>query len=367
MRIALITFIHVENYGANLQAVGLQEALSKIGHTAQYIDHKHLPAHQGNIINKVWRLVRLLLGFQKRKDRTEAYCKQHLRLTKKYPMYEDFQEMEHFDVYIVGSDQVWNPRYFNSSKGYYLLSFIENHSKRTKLFSYASSFGVGMLPTEYKESYKRLLSRFAQISVREKSGQNILKELGYNSEIVLDPSLLLNKREWTNYFDLERIKKRKYILCYVMSGDNKGASEIYKISRFIQKQYPEELDIYILGDKEYKVFKPNYGLITTAGPSEFLNMIYYSEFVVTNSFHGTCFSINFEKQFISVLHRNNPLNGRIENLVENINLSNRIIYIGENYNLSDVFRNEINYETTGNKLEKLRNDSFEFLRNSLAE
>lgn len=365
MKIGLITFIESENYGAALQAIGLQKTLKKLGYQSYYINYAEGTYVTGvkKIINKIWGIVKLFLGSFTRRKKTNKYTNKHLTLTSKCETLDDVRKLPLFDTYIVGSDQVWNPRFFIASEGFYLLSFLETYTPNTKIISYATSFGINSLPDENKEVYKHHLTKFESLSVREQEGKTILKELGFDSQVNLDPTLLINKESWSNFFEKERLKKEKYIFCYVANGDSTGAKEVYKVSKRIQKESKEKLNIYIVGDKEYKIFKPGYNLITTADPSDFMNLIYHAEYVVTNTFHGTCFSINFEKQFTTILHTNNSLNNRTENILSILNLSDRIQYI--NQVASNIILENIDYNETTPLLDKLRKESENYLVRSL--
>lgn len=269
------------------------------------------------------------------------------------------QEDRH-DYYMVGSDQVWHPKFLLPSNGFYLLKFAPKNSRK---ISYASSFGSSSIPSEMKNVYRSELSAFERLSVREKHGANFLSSIGLESSIVLDPSLLLDKEDWGVFFNKNKIVPEPYIFCYVIDGDHKGAKYIQLVSEQINNFNDQQYKIIVVGDKEYKKLIRGYNLVTNAGPSEFLSLIYNAAYVVTNSFHGTCFSVNFNKQFVSVLQRENALNIRITEFLESVSLTDRLLYTDENVDQVNLL--EIDYEKVNNALSSLIDKSKSFLNEAL--
>lgn len=356
--VAIVSFINVENYGAILQALALQEKVNDLGHNAFYINYGHQSPIKGvkRIVNIVWSLFRYLFGYGNRQRKTNIFRNKYFLLTKRIKSYDDLQLLPKFDFYLVGSDQVWNPSLISVSHGYYLLNFVPEDSKK---ISYASSFGTINIPEKAIEIYKKELAEFEKISVREVQGALFLKSIGIESKVVIDPTLLLDTESWKNYFPSKRKINEAYIFCYVMNGDHKGADFIKLVSKQIIKSKKRNYKVIVVGDKEYKKLIPGYHLITDAGPEDFLNLLYNADYVITNSFHGACFSINFNKEFIPVLNRDNPLNTRITSLLEFVKLSDRILYTDMNKNLINL--SKINYSDLNKVLLKLRTNSISFL------
>ena len=218
-KIGLVSFFAGENYGAILQALALQKRISLLGWQSEYIDFKSKKTITGLkaiILNKGFAFVRQFFGYKVRENRTEYFRTQFLKRTAPICEISQLSEcFESFDAFIVGSDQVWNPKWYNEGSGFYLLKSVNDKPR----FSYASSFGVNQLSLEFKNLYKEELSKFNFISVRESTGVNILKDINIDSEQVLDPTFLLTKDDWMHYFDKDRIVKDKYIFCYLMNGD----------------------------------------------------------------------------------------------------------------------------------------------------
>lgn len=362
--VAIVSFVDSENYGANLQAFALQEKLKDLGYKPTYINLSR-PSHLtgfNKLKNRIWTPLRYLFGYADRLNKTRKFRNTYFSLSLNIKSEDELKNLPTFDFYIVGSDQVWNPRLLSTTFGFYFLSFAPKNSKK---ISYASSFGTNLIPHELDKKYYNYLSEFCRISVRENYGKDYLESIGIKSSVVLDPTLLLNQNKWLKFFDLESKIEKPYILCYVMTGDNNGAKYIRKISRMISRIEKSKYNIVVIGDKEYKKLMPNNQLITNAGVEDFLNYIYNASYVLTNSFHGTCFSLIFNKEFFSVLHKFNPLNSRITNLLESTELSDRIIY--SDTDVSTINLSKIDFEKINKILNNLREESIKFLREALSD
>lgn len=358
-KVGLISFFINENYGAVLQSLALQHTLKEFGLNAVFINYTpsiKIKSLKGRILNKAYSPIKNLLGYKTRRRKTHDFINKHITYTPKINSFEEMAESTNdFDAFIVGSDQVWNPRWLEFASEYYLLSFVKNKPK----FSYAASFGRSNLPETYKSICKNELSTFSAVSIREKTGAGILKELDIANTVVLDPTLLLSIDKWHYFFDNKALIKNKYILCYVMTGDHKSASYIRKYAKKINKQLGGGHEIIVVGDKEYKKIMPSYHLITDAGPADFLNLIYNAEFIITNSFHGTCFSINFEKEFSVVLDRCNLRNNRIVDLLTELSANKVISYTDDNIEHTSI--KTVDKATINKNLSNLRENSLRFI------
>lgn len=359
----LLSFVTSENYGAILQAVALQYKLQTKGFSAPYLNVriKHSLKGLRFVLNLGYRTVRIFFGFKERQKRSSEFISKHLILTQEVLNYNDAVRISKpFLSFIVGSDQVWNPNYGKESQEIYLLCY-DNEKPR---YSYASSFGVSKIDDSLKSKYKNALEKFNILTTRERTGKEIIADLGLHSDIVLDPTLLLSDIEWKQFFDPLPIIKVKYILCYVMNGDNVSINYIKEYAKCFNKANNKRYKIYFIGDKEYKKIIPGYNLITDAGPKEFLNLIYNASYVITNSFHGTCFAVNFNKNFSTILRRSNRFNSRIEDLLHDLNISNRIQYVEDGLRVNtDVLQNDSYIPS----LENLREKSVAYLDKIILE
>lgn len=362
-KVGIISCFWSDNYGAVLQAVALAYKIKELGFQPLYVNYIQSPNIKGRklLLNKLYFLLQFVFGYRKRSMRTKKFRERYLPLTNQVKQYKELEDViVDLDCFILGSDQMWNPRTLGVKNGYYLLEFVKSKPK----ISYATSFGVSSLPASLVLRYKKALGEFLSLSVRERTGQAILSELNLKSDVVLDPTLLLTRTEWASFFSQKLLIQSNYILCYVMSGDHKSANFIWKYAKLINMKYFQgKKDIIVLGDKEYKRLNPLYNLICDAGPSEFLNLISNSCYVVTNSFHGTCFSINFEKKFTTILDRKNLLNSRIVDLLTDLSLLDAIKYT--NMKEEDCSLTKIDYIAVGNQLEILREHSLGYLKDKM--
>lgn len=362
-KIGIVSRIHGINYGANLQAVALQNVLQELGVSAEYINFE-VAIPPANCIRQIlswgYSVARRFLGFRKRIQRTENFQKLYLNLSPVLLDRKALQEYSQcYDVLMAGSDQIWNPRYYPLSAGLYLLSFRNNCLK----ISYASSFGIKTFPDNLKQIYKKQLKKFKAVSVREKDGACILEEMGMKAiQTHIDPTLLMDAEQWRGYFENSPLIQGDYICCYVMSGADKLNDYILLKAKELQGMLPSHPRIVVLGEKEYKGLFSSIIFIRTAGPAEYLNYMYYAQYVLTSSFHGTCFSIIFRKNFYSILSAKNKFNSRIENLLNLFSLENRMYYQEEDRNLDAT---TISFESVSKIIADERNRSLEYLKQIL--
>lgn len=245
------------------------------------------------------------------------------------------------DGYITGSDQVWN-----FPNPIFLLNWVNDRVPR---FSYAASFGSPIVPNYLQDKFRSSLSRFRLVSVREKSGINICAQMGILAEHVLDPTLLLSKDDYLNALKFDPILRRKpYIFLYLLG--NKSKIDLEYLKRYAKEH---NLDVVFVPSQNFKSesFIPTYPTI-----EEWLSLIANAELVITNSFHGTVFSILFERLFYTVLlkGRDNKMNERIISLFADLNLS-------RSYNNHIDLTEKIDYTGVHNLLNEKRHDSFNYL------
>lgn len=245
------------------------------------------------------------------------------------------------DGYITGSDQVWN-----FPNPIFLLNWVNDRVPR---FSYAASFGSPVVPDYLRDEYRSSLSRFRLVSVREKSGVDICVKMGIQAEYVLDPTLLLSKDDYLNALKFDSTLRRKpYILLYLLGNRS-------KIDLEYLKQYAKgnNLDVIFVPSQNFKseLFTPTYPTI-----EEWLSLIANADLVITNSFHGTVFSILFERLFYTVFLRGKDykMNERIISLLTDLNLS-------RSYNNHIDLTERIDYNEVHNLLSEKRHNSFNYL------
>lgn len=384
-KIGIITIVKVNNYGAELQAFALLKKLQTEGFQAEIIDYLYYknwrykdtkesrPFFPLSLKDRIlywvkYRAVNFLIekvftvfngNIRRRLERFSSFHKEYSRFSKEFRSYPAlYRERMNYDVYMVGSDQVWNPS-ANSSIEPYFLTFAPKGSKK---ISYASSFGVSFIEEDLHGRFRALLDNIEEISVREESGVQLVKQLtGRDATLVVDPTLLLTSAEWEVCEKLYPNMPKRYVLIYQLSESRTivGLAKLISkkinapVFRICKRAFHENIDSGIQN-------------ILDAGPSEFLYLIHNAEFVITNSFHGTAFSVNYHKPFFTVLSNKKKNNARMESLLRAIDLQNRLVY-EESYK-SEVIDLDIDsaFSTdTENKLNELRNSSQDFLLNNL--
>ncbi len=370
-KIGIIT-IQGDNYGATLQAVALNSFLNSKGFNAENLDYndvnrvKNSLSFKQKIINDLWTkvAVKLIIGNMK-KEKFEAFRKENLKFSKgqwrsKEALAADCPE---YDIYMSGSDQIWNPDVMRDDYNY-LLAFTPDSAKK---IAYASSFGKSKLPDNKKDTYKKYLLRFNSIAVREKSGKDIVNDLlGYEPEQVVDPTLLLNAEDWSKITKYKP-SEEKYILCYYMPGDNIVCGAIKKIAEDLSKKTGYK--VVNLGLKEYYKFKSGMDCRVDAGPADFVNLFLGAEYVVTNSFHGTAFSTNFNKKVYVPINKDldntKARHIRMVDYLKTIGMDNSIIPVGADGVIPDVLTIEFDYDKVNANIQNMRKASVEYLLNAI--
>ena len=324
MKIKTITCHDVYNVGASLQAYALSEFLRQQGHDVEIIDYKpdYLSKHYNfkAVDNPRYenpfflRWIYLILKFPKRlmkypgKQNFDKFRDKYLRLTKRYNSLEELkQNPPEADLYIAGSDQIWNTLFKNGRDGAFYLEFAP---KGVSKASYAASFSTDKIANGWENQIKFWLSNFDHISVREKSSLRLLDEMAFEGCSVLDPVFLLNKEQWKSLIRKNETSNDVFIY------DFDGNSLMERISDLFKEKF---------GYKTTSFFPVKYSdaNLRYPGPLEFLETIYQSKVVVSNSFHATVLSLIFHKDFY-VIKRNEDINVRMEDLLKLFELDKKI-------------------------------------------
>ena len=354
MRVGIVNFHCAHNYGAMLQAYALQETIYKLGYDVKIIDFQPDAITKGY---KIWTMDKLLYprilagtikNYKKLKvkyDVFEDFKNDKFKLTKTYKeLNNKFNETEKFDVLICGSDQVWNMD-LNGGLTEYLLGFCDD--KNVKKISYAASIGTKKLSEKNAKLMEPYIREFDSISVRESDAVKVIKEnFNLESTQVLDPVFLLDKSEWEEIANIPKAIEGEYVLLYGLEGN-----ELFeKTFKFIK----EKTNMKIINISPVKNKSPYIDEnLFNVGPKELIGLLMGANTVFTNSFHGTCFSIIFEKNFFVLGH--SELNSRIESILNLTGLSkhmiskefssiedfNKTITINNKDNLKSILRKEI--------------------------
>ena len=247
-----------------------------------------------------------------------------------------------YDVYITGSDQVFSLKLTGADTAFFL-DFVSSAKK----ISYAASLGT--YQPERKQDYKRLLNAFDKLSVREKSAAALIRrELSLNTETMPDPVFLHSAAEWRRLLKLNGKVKEQYVLIYALIEE----SELYNFADRIAKA--RGLKVYAIT----KALKPKgkaHRFFRNVGPKEFVQLLIHSAFVLTNSFHGTAFSLIFEKQFIVFLPPTAP--ERIKDILSFVGIESRVIG-----SASALFPEEIDYKLIRDKIHAMMQQGRRYLQ-----
>lgn len=326
MKVKTITCHDVYNLGASLQAYALVSFLKDLGHDAEIIDYKpcYLSRHYSltwvpneryrkPLLREAYLLVKLPSRIKalksQRKKNFDLFRSEYLPLTKRYESNESLKaNCPDADVFIAGSDQIWNPVFENGKDPAFFLEFVPENKKK---ISYAASFAVDELSSCDIERIKPWLRKFDAVSVREKSGVNILNGLQINAEAVLDPVFLLEKSHWENL--AVKSDKKGYILVY----DFDKSPEILNIAKKLSEKTGKKIVTVFPMDIKSEVQ-------SEMGPGEFLGALMNADFVISNSFHATAFSLIFGKEFF-VVNRKEKINTRMRDLLISVDLEDRLI------------------------------------------
>lgn len=263
-----------------------------------------------------------------------------------------------YSKFVCGSDQIWNSYEYYMDPMYFL-----RFAPINKRVAYAPSFGADTVSYYNRKILKKYLLGFNTISVREKSGSKICRELiKRDVPVVMDPTLLLTEEMWMHYLNLQK-KEQNYCLVYFLNNPSLSALELIKLIR-------ERMTIKVLPIKYNFCEK---GEFEDAGPSEFLQLLLNAKYVVTDSFHGTIFAINFHKQFVCFERQytsKEKQSSRITDILLRFDLSERYRLSSEEVFSSqtwDILRKKIDYNAIENKISAFRDESYHFLKTSLEE
>lgn len=373
--VGIITMHKVWNAGSALQAYALQRVIEDLGYDAQLIDYEYPNIEHRAFANNVkdvnslnlWGAMKLLIQKIKARFLKSKHNELYSSFYNKYfhctnIAYNSrrslFDNVPEFDIYVTGSDQVWNPQYIGFDTSY-LLDFIPDNAVR---ISYAASFSNNSIPSYMEGDYARCLSKYKAISVREESGKQLVHKLiGKDATVCCDPTLLLNKEQWSMLAADSSLRiKKKFILIYIMGYAYDPYPGIYKHINEVVKLL--KLPVIFYNSRRGK-YKPPFGeiCINECGPADFLWLFKNASFVITDSFHGTAFSLNFQKPFISVIKEIENADSRVYNLLVSAGATDRAVVCGEDFELKEA----IIKEPSTSKLEELREGSLAYLRTHL--
>lgn len=366
MKIGTLTFHRACNNGALLQAYALITYLNKIdgveaeiiNYKCDMIDYAYKPTFCFYNCNKIKGIIKFLIRYcsiKKRNMKFNEFRNKKLKISSfEYNKNNINKANDEYDLFISGSDQIWNYNLTDNDETY-LLSFVNDKSKK---YTYAASFGISNIEDKYKNRYSKLLNDFTKLSVREENASQIINELiNKKSFIHIDPVFLLDKSEWEKL--CVPIKEDKYILVY-MVGMGKTVNEMIKFSKELSKKTGYKLLFMNTENIAYLYYELKH--INNNTPDYFLSYIKNAEYVVTNSFHVSCFSIIFNKKFYTEVEGKTvggKKSSRIINLLNKCELSSHIMKNGEVE--TTIFNDDWN--NVNKIIEGERKKAYEYLNN----
>ena len=371
--VSIITLHYINNYGSVLQSLATQVFFENMGFKAEIVDivrenYKFdalLESVRNNMkkrskyVEKSKCLQNLLIYFWKKQYAREkclfdAFRNQHLHLTKNYMNEQELLKCPPLaDVYCTGSDQVWNWQYNDGLLSEYFLSYAPDDKLK---IAYSASFGRTELTEDECKNIYPLLKKYKIITVRETSALTLLENMGIsNARFVLDPTLMISKEEWHSLIPLHNLVKQEYVLLYQLNRNK----QMEEFSKDLAKKHNVKL---ITISQSAKAFL--YGGKVKRYPSvnEFLSLINFAKFVVTDSFHGTAFSINFEKQLFVFYPP--KYSTRLSSILNYLDIGCRAI---EN-NKNDAFSMApIDYSLVTSKLNEARSDMRSYISEAIID
>lgn len=388
MKIGVVTYVKCDNYGAELQAFALQRKLNGLGYDAEVIniekrdvDMKKNPdvikgaiiqrfKKEGikaiySILKKIFEVRKRIVAEKKNKDKIankhklfERFFEEKIKHSDKYYTLDAITTATDlpYDIYIAGSDQIWN--YIHTDRlDVYFLMFANKYN--AKKISYAASISIYDIPSKLRNDYKKYFENIDVISVRELHGADLVaKYSDKTAEVVLDPTFLLLRDDWQKEVAINCEIEGDYLLIYTLSG----SPHIRKMALNIANQ----LNLKVVNIKSNYVEEPNDGTIHMyeIGPAEWVGLWSNAKYVVTDSFHGTAFSINFNIPFTTLVNPNSMMNSRVLSILKITGLESRIVYDNSESIETPVIFN-VDFTPVNVILEKWRTKSLNFLQSAI--
>lgn len=363
MKVGILTFPNSVSYGACLQMIALQNTVRRMGHEVEILNYynpymkaeKHTDKGRNPFKRAVQRRVRLLLHRRLYRN-FHRFEQQHVTyypiraLTDKMRLPEIAQR---YDAVICGSDQVWSP-YITDTDISYFLDFCGDTTKRV---AYAPSFGVVKFPDGFEEQIAPELQKFHALSAREWPGKELVERLtGRDTALVVDPTWLVDAADWAVMEQPHPAATGDYVLYFVVNQ----SKELLQQCKAFAKQHG--LKVVMVGGNPFAAAKnkdPNLAYALDVGPEQWLYLVHHAQYVFTNSFHGTAFSVLFERNlYVQVPSHNGS---RLRQVLENFGMEDREVHEGE-----AVTESVVDYEQARRVMAQLKEQSLTYLNNALA-
>lgn len=388
-KVAIVSCYFQHNYGSMLQAYATQMALNKLGYENETIDisgfnheikkakMKHfakasltsdiLLSKMGmamNVVRRRFSKDEYGALSKQRGEKFDAFAKSHFKLS---PVYASKAELgvkcpQSYSAVLVGSDQLWLPG--NIAADYYTLNFVPTS---VNTIAYSTSFGQSELPKDSAAKASVFLKKIRHIGVREESGQKLVKRLaGRDVPVVCDPTLLFTGEEWMQIQQEKPLVDGKYIFCYFLGNNppHRTFAQRLKAKTGCKIIALTHLDEYVKSDENYADETP-YNI----DPADFLNLIRNAEYVCTDSFHCSVFSILYKREFFTfrryARNTRQSTNSRLDTLFRMVGISGRTMTDEED--IEECLKIKTDFDAVHKKLEEVRAKSYGYLEAALKD
>ena len=384
-KVGIVSCYFKNNYGSMLQAYATKKVLDNSGidnetinidgnqdfkkgkrkyYISQVTNFNFIKSKLGMIKMKLDTKVNKQLG-KNVAIRNKKYkeFRKEFNLSRSSNTYKDLTDLakERYSDVIVGSDQLWLP--VNVVADYYTLNWVPDEINK---ISYSTSFGVSSVPKKYDGLYEHFLKRINCLSVREDTGVKLIKEISdLDAKLVCDPTILLTKEEWDEVAVNNRIIDEKYILCYFLGSniEHRKFAERLKEKTGYKIVSLNHADEYVKYSDKFCDYDP-YDI----GPKEWINLVKNAEYVCTDSFHGTVFSLIFNRPFFNFRRYSSKskgsTNSRLDSLLKIVEVKNERILTGLE-DVDEVVKYKIDFKKVNKNLDKFRKESKEWLLKSI--
>lgn len=348
MKIGILTFHWATNYGAVVQSYALQTALEGWNHDVEVIDYYPMRVVLRNIVIRIarGRIADFLKEARLRRFRARYLHTSQARFCSAAALQRARAD---YDVYVCGSDQIWNESFIQraekSAALSYYLDFVQDDRKR---LAYAASFGTSELAPDTIRMVRPVLAKFARIGVREKTGFSIVRAMGLDATLVADPTLLLRACDYEKLIGMPRSESTRFVVSYILHDNHGGATAVLRavMSQFAGLQHAS---------------------LERTVPSleRWLQGLRDATFVVTNSFHGVVFCLTFNTPFVVVPVATAKSNDRIYTLLEAVGLADRLVSDASASDAVECVKRPIDWISVDALVDQLRTRSQEFLKQAL--
>lgn len=369
LNVGVVTMHRVVNYGSFLQAYATQNVIENCGCKCEIIDyvfpnewHYARGIEGQNFIKKTLSNFIYKLGIKsghRKKLKLEKAVKKYLNLSKAYSTPDEINKKPPFyDIYLTGSDQTWNPKHTKGDPTF-LLSFAPEQAKKV---SFSASIAGNSISDEYKSSYSTGLKQYSSVSIRDSGGNNVIRQLiGHDVDVTLDPTLMMNKESWVSFSKNEKAiyPDSGYIVFYLITHSFDVTPYIYNLLKALQNETGLKVFSFC---KIPEGFNINYELCSDIGAENFIELFEKSSYVVTSSFHGTAFAVNFGIPLYSVVNNINNTDDRQASLLKKLGIENCLVPIDTPF---ESICPAYNVELEQKKLDELRSESMRYIRAAL--